>query len=65
MAKSFQESERYPVPAYDRQPEQRSKATGGGKSPLDPMGCPQPGYSAPQAQTPGDSPKSGDIDHGK
>lgn len=65
MAKSFNQTDRYPAPAYDKQPEQRSKATGGGASPLDPMCAPQPGYSAPQCQTPGDSPKAGDIDHGK
>jgi hypothetical protein len=56
MARSFSMSERYPSPAPGRLPEQRSKATGGGSSPLDPMGSNQPGYCAPQGQNPGDCP---------
>ena len=62
MAKSFDMTERYPSPAYGRTPEQRSKATGGGASPLDPMGAEVPGYCAAPAQSPSDCP-SKDCDY--
>ncbi len=52
--KNLSITDRYPEPA-GRCPEQRSKATGGGKSPLDPMGANVPGYSADPCQTPGNS----------
>lgn len=52
MAKSFDMTERYPSPANGRQAEQRSKATGGGKSPMDPMGGKCPGWSAAPCQNP-------------
>ncbi len=55
MAKSFDMDQRYPDPS-GHLPEQRSKATGGGKSPLDPMGCKMPGLSAPGSLTPSNSP---------
>lgn len=58
MAKSFDMADRYPSPAAGRQPAQRSKATGGGKAPLDPMGDPIPGWCAKPGQNPGDCPTS-------
>lgn len=61
MAKSSNHGDRYPSPAPGRLPEQRSKANGGGASPLDPMGTAVPGYCAAPAQNPGDCP-SGDCD---
>ena len=59
--KSPNMADRYPEPS-GHLPEQRSKATGGGKSPLDPMGAKIPGWSAEVSQTPGDSPSAKDID---
>lgn len=61
MAKSFDMTDRYPSPAPGVSPSQRSKATGGGASPLNPMGAPVPGYCAEPQQNPGDCPK-GDCD---
>jgi hypothetical protein len=43
MAKTFDMKDRCVSPAWGREPEQRSKATGGGPSPLDPMGAAIPG----------------------
>jgi hypothetical protein len=57
MAKTFDMKDRCVSPAWGREPEQRSKATGGGPSPLDPMGAAIPGYCAPAAQSPGDCPE--------
>ena len=56
MAKNFDQTERYPSAAYGRTPEQRSKALGGGASPLDPMGAKVPGYCADAAQSASDCP---------
>ena len=56
MAKSFDMNDRYPSPAPGRVADSRSKATGGGASPLNPMGASVPGYCADPAQNPGDCP---------
>jgi hypothetical protein len=60
MAKSFDVADRYPEPS-GHLPEQRSKATGGGKSPMDPMGQKVPAWSAEGSQTPGNSPSAVDV----
>ena len=52
--KNLSITDRYPEPAA-HEPAQRSKATGGGKSPLDPMRAKVVGYSAEPCQTPGNS----------
>ena len=62
MQKQFPMTDRYPQPS-GHVADQRSKALGGRKSPLDPMAAGQPGYSAEQSQAPGNS-ITGEDDYG-